>query len=109
MLFLSLKLTHVHSAPDVTTGFPFATAIVLHASSAAITQIDQVLANMMYYNQPVYIGVTPATAGTIISLPVGASPAPGLRKSSGNTVSPGQLNAASAGESLEWDQMDSRD
>lgn len=109
MLFLSLKLTHVHSAPDITAGFPFAAAIVLHASSAAITQIDQVLANMMYYNQPVYIGVTPATAGTIIALPVGTSPASGSRKYSGNTVSAGQLNAASAGESLKRNHLYSRD
>lgn len=64
----------------------------------AATQIDQVLDVMLYYNQPVYIGVSTATAGTIIALPAGVSPGSGSSGSSGNTVSAGQLNAASAGE-----------
>jgi TPP-dependent 2-oxoacid decarboxylase len=89
----------LNSAPELTVGLSFAAAIVLHASSMAATQINQVLDVMMYYNQPVYIGISAATAGTIIALPAGASPGSGSSGSSGNTVSAGQLNAASAGES----------
>ena len=56
------------SVADVTTNLSFAAATIINSPSTAISQIDRTLDVMMYENKPVYIGLSLAVAGQIISL-----------------------------------------
>ncbi|KAF1972749.1 hypothetical protein BU23DRAFT_643516 [Bimuria novae-zelandiae CBS 107.79] len=93
-----LNSNEFRGASDFIAGLPFAAAAVINTASTAIQQIDQVVDTMLYYRQPVYIGIAPEVAGVVVALSGGCGSGAGARTATGYIVSAEQLNAASAGE-----------
>jgi TPP-dependent 2-oxoacid decarboxylase len=86
---------HSHTVPplnypsvtDVTSNLNFAAATIISNPATAVSQISRVLDVMMYESKPVFIGLSLAVAGQIISI----SQTP----STGSSNTPGQYSSTS--------------
>lgn len=54
---------------DVTANVNFAAATIVNSPSTAASQIDRVLDVMLHESKPVFIGLSLAVAGQILSVP----------------------------------------